>query len=117
MIRTAVKLSLFLLVSILSTVLVINTLAQPLAGPSREYHAVFTDAQGLVPGSDVLIAGVRVGRVDSVSLRNTQALVTFEITNDQRLPADAHAIIRYADLAGGRYLALSAGAGNPIATA
>jgi phospholipid/cholesterol/gamma-HCH transport system substrate-binding protein len=112
MIRTLIKLSLFLLVSILSTVLVINTLAQPLDGPSGEYHAVFSDAQSLVPGSDVLIAGIRVGRVDSVSLQDAHALVTFEVTNDQQLPGDAHALIRYADLAGGRYLALTPGAGK-----
>ncbi|GAA1665312.1 MCE family protein [Fodinicola feengrottensis] len=112
MIRTAIKLSLFLLVSVLATVLVINTLAQPLSGPSGEYHAVFSDAQGLVPGSDVLIAGVRVGRVDSVSLQNTQAVVTFAVTDDQQLPANANAIIRYADLAGGRYLAVTPGSGH-----
>lgn len=109
MIRTLVKLSLFLLASVLSTVLVINTLSRPLDAPASSYRAVFTDAQGLVPGSDVLIAGIRVGRVDTVRLVRTQAEVSFEVTDDQQLPADAHAAIRYADLAGGRYLSLTPG--------
>ncbi|WP_163506954.1 MCE family protein [Fodinicola acaciae] len=112
MTRTLVKLSLFLLASVLSTVLVVNTLSQPLNAPANGYRAVFTDAQGLVPGSDVLIAGIRVGRVDAVRLVRTRAEVSFEITDDQQLPADAHAIIRYADLAGGRYLSITPGSGH-----
>lgn len=110
-VRTSVKLSVFLLVSVLATVLVVNTLRQPLPGSTRTYHAVFTDVQGLVPGSDVRMAGVRVGQVTSVGLSGTDAAVTFDVTANTPVPANAHAIVRYADLLGARYLAITQGTG------
>ncbi|MPY85415.1 MAG: MCE family protein [Actinophytocola sp.] len=109
MTSTVVKLSIFVLVTGLCTLLVGNTLYRPLGQPTTTYRAAFTDVVGLKQGSDVRIAGVRVGRVNSLDLTGDHATVTFEVTNDQTLPADLTAHVRYADLLGARYIALLPG--------
>lgn len=109
MTSTVVKLSIFVLVTGLCTLLVGNTLYRPLGQPTTTYRAAFTDVVGLKQGSDVRIAGVRVGRVNSLELTGDHATVTFEVTNDQTLPADVTAHVRYADLLGARYIALLPG--------
>lgn len=109
MTSTVVKLSIFVLVTGLCTLLVGNTLYRPLGQPATTYRAAFTDVVGLKQGSDVRIAGVRVGRVNSLELTGDHATVTFEVTDDQTLPADVTAHVRYADLLGARYIALLPG--------
>ncbi|GAB3502501.1 MCE family protein [Amycolatopsis cihanbeyliensis] len=104
-----VKLAAFVLSCVLAAVLVINTLTDPLPGRTVSYHAVFTDAHGLRPGSEVSVAGVRVGTVTELRLRDGRALVTFEVATAQHVPAGALAVIRYADLLGARYLAVTEG--------
>ncbi|MFZ2173547.1 MAG: MlaD family protein [Rhodococcus sp. (in: high G+C Gram-positive bacteria)] len=111
---SGLKLAAFVLVGVLSAVLVINTLRVPVEGSTVGYKALFTDAQGVTPGSDVTIAGVRVGKVNSVEIVDgdagtATALVDFQVQRDQELPADTSIAIRYGDLLGVRYLDLSAG--------
>ncbi len=108
-----VRLVAFVAVTVLASALVVNTLTQPIAGPTVEYSAQFTDVQGLTEGSDVRIAGVRVGQVRAVRLVEGIAEVDLEVRADQRLPADAGALVRYADLLGARYVALTRGGGAP----
>lgn len=108
----AVKFTVFVVVSVLAAVLVVNTLNHPLEGGTRTYRAVFTDAQGVQEGNEIRIAGVRAGKVTDVRLRDAQAVVTFDVLDDQPLPAASRAVIRYADLLGGRYIALDPGAGG-----
>lgn len=109
---TLCKLAAFGVVCSLSAVLVLNTLTDPLPGRTATYHAVFTDAHGLIPGANVTVAGVRVGKVTELDLVDGQARVTFEVSTRQRVPEDGLAVIRYADLLGARHLALTEGAGE-----
>lgn len=109
---SAIKFAVYVVVSVLATVVVVNTLAHPLEGDTRTYRAVFSDAEGVYKGSEVRVAGVRVGKVNSVTLEGGRALVSFDVVTDQRIPADAHLLVRYADLLGGRYLALEPGNGG-----
>lgn len=106
-----VKLAIFLTITVLASVLVVNTLNQPLSRPTIRYAAQFSDVQGLTQGNDVRIAGVRVGQVNAVRLRDGLAEVEFEVTDDHVLPSDAGAAVRYADLLGARYIAMTAGKG------
>lgn len=118
---TLVKLAGYLIVAVLATVITVNTLDPPLAGDTRAHTAVFTDATGVVAGSDVRISGVRVGKVTGVRVDDTgdgraAARVGFDIDAGQRVPADARIAIRYADLLGARYLSIlpgERGAGGP----
>ncbi|KAA9151158.1 MCE family protein [Amycolatopsis acidicola] len=114
LIVTGLKLTVFVVVSVLAGVMVVNTLTKPLPGRNTEYSGVFTDAAGLVTGADVLMGGVRVGRVDEVRIEDGRALVTFAVEDGQPVPADARLAIRYADLLGGRTLTVLPGApGSP----
>lgn len=106
---TLVKLSIFLGVTFACTLLVANTLYRPFGEGTTTYQAQFSDVVGLKAGSDVRIAGVRVGKVTGLDLQNGRATATFEVIDSQRVPADVHAHIRYADMLGARYIALKDG--------
>jgi phospholipid/cholesterol/gamma-HCH transport system substrate-binding protein len=76
------------------------------------YSAVFVDGSGLTPGSDVRAAGVTIGSVSAVEVQpDNKALVRFEVGNDVGLEQTTQATIKYKNLLGDRYLALSPGGG------
>lgn len=106
------RLGAFLVVTLLCSAMVANTLYRPFGESTTDYQAQFTDAVGLRSGSDVRIAGVRVGRVTDVELTGDFATVSFEVTDDQLVPADAEAVLRYADLLGARYIGLKSPTGS-----
>ncbi|MFG2103416.1 MCE family protein [Micromonospora echinaurantiaca] len=110
--RPLVKLLVFAAVTLLLTALLAQTLgAFPVGGVN--YRARFTDVTGLLPGDDVRIAGVRVGRiVDIRVVDDTVAEVEFTLTEDVPLAAGVRAAIRYRNLVGQRYLALTEGPGE-----
>jgi phospholipid/cholesterol/gamma-HCH transport system substrate-binding protein len=77
------------------------------------YHAVFNTVSGLKDGSFVRIAGVEVGKVQDITIRDdASAYVTFNADDSIVLTEGSHALIRYDDLIGGRYLALEEGPGG-----
>jgi phospholipid/cholesterol/gamma-HCH transport system substrate-binding protein len=66
----------------------------------------------------VEVAGVAVGKVSSITLVDaTHALVTFTANDNQVLTTSTNAVVRYANLLGQRYLALTqtGTAGTPLA--
>ncbi|MDI2030323.1 MCE family protein [Saccharopolyspora sp. TS4A08] len=109
-----IRLAAFALVALLCGTVVVNTISNPVTGSTREYRAVFTNAEGLIPGSDVMIAGVRVGKVTEIELDDGLARVAFDLAADQRIPSDGVAAVRYADMLGGRFLSLSSGRGPAL---
>jgi phospholipid/cholesterol/gamma-HCH transport system substrate-binding protein len=107
-----VKLVVFAVVTILLTAMLASTIASVGFGRKTEYRAQFTDVTGLLPGDDVRIAGVKVGEVSGIEVvRNTVAEVTFSATKDQVLDAGTLARIRYRNIVGQRYIALTEGPG------
>lgn len=112
-----IGLILFLLVSIALTWPVFVTLQRGVNGATTPYSAVFTDVSGLRVGDDVRMAGVRVGRVDSIELDETVARVAFRIETGQVVYENTQAAITYQNIIGQRYLGLSlgeAGAATPL---
>ncbi|WP_137875857.1 MlaD family protein [Rhodococcus sp. Q] len=107
--RPLIGLTLFLLVSFALTSTVVVTLQRTVQGPTTSYSALFTDASGLQEGDDVRMAGVRVGRVDAVTLDGTVARVAFRVEADQLLFGNTKASITYQNVIGQRYLGLSLG--------
>ncbi|MFG3422633.1 MCE family protein [Micromonospora sp. NPDC049460] len=107
-----VKLAVFAAVTLLLTGLLAQTLgAFPTDGVT--YRARFTDATGLLPGDDVRIAGVRVGRVSDIRVvDDTVAEVSFTVRDEVPLATSVRAKIRYRNLVGQRYLALAEGPGD-----
>ncbi|MEV0334186.1 MCE family protein [Nocardia sp. NPDC050717] len=102
--------SIFALVSMLVIVVVWNTLARTVDGDTRKYTAIFTDVLGLRPGDDVRMAGVRVGKVEKIELDGkNDAKVSFIVQSDQTVFDDTKALVRYQNLIGQRYVALTPG--------
>src|SRR5437016_14444686 len=77
-----------------------------------EYRLVvpLDSADGLYPGSDVLIAGAKAGSVQDITLDGNQTLVTVAL-DDAYAPvhSDARATVRPKSLLGEKYVALDPG--------
>jgi phospholipid/cholesterol/gamma-HCH transport system substrate-binding protein len=111
----AIKLSVFTVVSVLVTGLLVAIMGGFGLGSQTEYKAHFSTASELTKGDDVRIAGVVVGKVKDVKIYNrSQAMVTFKVKDAVPLTTDSRASIRFLNLIGDRYMSLSEGeAGSP----
>ncbi|MFI9819523.1 MCE family protein [Streptomyces sp. NPDC052013] len=108
-----IKFSLFALVTILATALLAATIGNLSFAPKDTYRAVFSDVTGLEEGDDIRVAGVRVGEVEGIRIKDrTRAEVTFTVTRQRPLLTGTGAVIRYRNLVGQRYVALTEGAGD-----
>ncbi|HET7683305.1 MAG TPA: MCE family protein [Marmoricola sp.] len=106
----ATKLGVFTLISIVVT----GTLAAIMGnfgfGGQTEYKALFSTASMLEKGDDVRIAGVSVGEVKDVEIKDRdRALVTFRVKSDVPMTTASRAEIRFLNLVGTRYLSLTQG--------
>jgi len=105
---TLVGLAIFLVVTLATTGVLFATIAGTQPKDPTRYEAVFSDATRLLPGDDVRVAGVRVGRIEKVSLTSSHlARVEFTTRGSLALPASTTATIRFRDLVGSRYLSLA----------
>jgi phospholipid/cholesterol/gamma-HCH transport system substrate-binding protein len=110
-IAALVKLVAFLTATALATVFLMMLLGNGSFGDRTTYKAVFHDVTGMAKGDDVRIAGVAVGSVREIEIHDRdKALVTFAVDSDHRLTENTHAQIRFRNLVGQRYIALSQGA-------
>jgi len=78
--------------------------------------ASFANVNGLFPGADVRVGGVKVGTVSEVGLdaRNYQAIAKLTLENDVQVPDDTSATIRSESLLGGKYLSLEPGGSDKM---
>ncbi|SOX54558.1 virulence factor Mce family protein [Mycobacterium ahvazicum] len=104
-----IGLTLFMVVALTLTWLVYVSLRRDVAGDTTKYSALFTDVYGLREGDDVRMAGVRVGRVESVELDGKLARVAFVVQTAQHLYGNTVASVTYQNIVGQRYLGLSLG--------
>ena len=70
------------------------------------YYAAFAEAGGLKTNDEVRIAGVRVGKVNSVELDGDHVKVSFRVKTDSEFGTQTGASIRVNTLLGAMYLAL-----------
>jgi phospholipid/cholesterol/gamma-HCH transport system substrate-binding protein len=85
----------------------------PLIGGGDTYYAAFTESGGLKPNDEVRVAGVRVGKVDSVELDDGHVRVAFKVERGVDLGKETNAAIKVKTLLGAMYLSLeSAGDGE-----
>ena len=131
------KLLIFIVVTTLATGVLVVTIGNLSFKGSQDYKAVFADVTGMNTGDDVRIAGVKVGTVSSIDILDpsnpdypdelagtegtggsdsaavaegtpaTVAKVTFTVQNGTNLTEATHAAIRYRNLVGQRYIALT----------
>lgn len=75
-------------------------------------NANFSKADGIAPGMDVRLSGVKIGSVSSMALdQNTYlANITMTIQDNIQLPVDTVAKIASESILGGKYLTLEPGA-------
>jgi phospholipid/cholesterol/gamma-HCH transport system substrate-binding protein len=103
-----VKLVIFMVVTALATGVLAIIIGNLTFGSSDTYRAEFVDATGLVKGDDVRIAGVKVGSVKGISIVDrTRAMVTFDVQSGTSLTRSTDVDIRYRNLVGQRYIALT----------
>ena len=108
------RLILFIVVTGLATALLAVTIGNISFGSTTTYKAVFSDATGVVKGDDIRVAGVKVGAVADVEVvEGDKALVEFSVRDEARLTESTYATVRYRNLVGQRYIALTEGPGSP----
>ena len=83
-----------------------------ISGGSYEVEAQFNNVGSLKPGAAVSMAGVTVGRVESITFDQQiyKAVVKLRISSAyNRIPMDSDAAIMTSGLLGGQYIGLTAG--------
>ncbi|HMK66609.1 MAG TPA: MlaD family protein [Thermodesulfobacteriota bacterium] len=74
-----------------------------------EVTALFDSVSGLVKDSPVQIAGVEVGRIERIGLKDGQAEVTMNIRKDVPIYADAKAVIKSQGVLGDKFIEIMPG--------
>ena len=74
-------------------------------------NATFLSADGVIVGSEVKIAGVKIGEVDSVKIngKTYSAEVEMKISSKYKIPTDSSANIVSSGLLGGKYIEIVPG--------
>lgn len=85
-----------------------------MGGEGYKIYAVFSNTGGLKPGASVVIAGVEVGHVQSVSLDEYRGRVTMILSKDVKIQEDAIASIKTRGLIGERYVEITPGGSEEI---
>ncbi len=107
------RLTAFTMIGALATFALLMVFAQLRFGTETAYRAEFTSASGLKEGDFVRIAGVEVGKVESVTVRpDNHADVSFSVAESAILTEGTRAIIRWDNIIGDRFLELDEGAGG-----
>lgn len=91
-----------------------RTSGHDLGPDSYALSARFRDANGIALGTDVRIAGIKVGSVTGLDLdpASFQAKATFSVREDLKVPDDSDVKIASEGLLGGNYLEISPGASD-----
>ena len=114
--RVNIAVGLFLVVGILAlSYLSIKLGRVSLLGASGYAVTVdFPSVGGLKAGSAVEIAGVEIGRVESIGLADYQARVVLRLQRDIKLQEDSIASIKTKGLIGEKYVRVSPGGSDKI---
>jgi len=76
--------------------------------------AEFSTVAGLKQGANVEIAGVEIGKVDSIDIRDYKAVVRMRVRRGLRLQEDTIASVRTRGLIGDKFINLSPGASDRL---
>lgn len=107
------RLAIVLVVSLLCTLALLVVFGGVRFQQATTYHAVFTNVSGLKGNEFVRIAGVEVGKVKKIAVRDDGTVdVEFSAEKSVVLTEGTRAVIKYQNLVGDRYLALEEGAGG-----
>ena len=116
----AIKLVVFMVVTTVLTLFLAGTIGNLSFGGQQRYRAAFGDVTGLLAGNDVRISGVKVGQIDGMKIvpgatsATKAAEVSFTLNDGQRIPQSSRLQLRYRNLVGERYLAVTEGPGSAV---
>jgi len=84
-----------------------------------EINAKLPKADGLSVGTDVRLAGIKIGTVSDLTLDPKTYLVTvhMSIRDDIKLPVDSSVLVTQAGFLGGQYLSITPGGDDKMMTA
>ncbi len=104
------KLGLFFAVAIIFALFILESLGG-FAFLHRGYHvhALFKNVQELKVGDFVKMAGVQIGRVESITLSNSFAEVTLNLNREANVKTDSKASISFTGLMAQNYIAVDFG--------
>jgi phospholipid/cholesterol/gamma-HCH transport system substrate-binding protein len=86
-----------------------------IGGDFYEIEAEFDSASGLKPGATVEIAGVEVGRIKAIHLKEDRASVVLSVKHDIKLFDDSIASVKTRGIIGEKFVSLSpGGSGMPL---
>ncbi|NLW49750.1 MAG: outer membrane lipid asymmetry maintenance protein MlaD [Candidatus Brocadiaceae bacterium] len=80
----------------------------------QQVDAVFSNVGGLRAGAPVMVAGVTVGRIGSITLEEYAARVVLEVRSDLELQEDAIASIKTQGLIGEKFVEISPGGSEEL---
>lgn len=113
---SAVKVTVFGLVTLLVMGLLAMLIGNISFAPSRTYHALFKDAVGVFEGDRVRVSGVEVGRVVGLEIVDDGprrvAKLTFTVEDGVPVYDDARLELRYENIVGQRYLSIEQRSGE-----
>jgi phospholipid/cholesterol/gamma-HCH transport system substrate-binding protein len=111
---TIIRLSIFSLVLVFFTVMIVVVFGQMRFDRTYAYTAEFSNISGLRQGQFVRASGVEIGKVSSIELTDggKRVRVNFDVDRAVSLYQSTTAQIRYLDLIGNRYLELKRGEGE-----
>ncbi|MEV4251779.1 MCE family protein [Spirillospora sp. NPDC049652] len=93
-------------VIIVALLVAMNLERIPFVVGGSTHTASFTEGAGLKSGEEVRIAGVKVGKVESLALQGDHVKVTFRVNDGVRLGDQTRAEIKIKTLLGSHFLAL-----------
>jgi phospholipid/cholesterol/gamma-HCH transport system substrate-binding protein len=81
-----------------------------------DLKARFASADGITPGTDIRLHGIKIGQVSSLALdpKSFAAIAHLSIRNDIEIPDDSSIKITSSGIMGSSYLAIQPGGSNKI---
>ena len=67
------------------------------------------ETEGIEKGNPIHYAGVEVGMVDNIAVKNGEAVLSMRFYNDAKIPKDAEFTIQTSSVMGGRFIKVSGG--------
>src|SRR5947209_2576328 len=116
---TALKLIAFVAVCLSFTLYLAFTIGNIRVGQmftksTYKLTATFDDVTGLLPNDNVKVAGVVVGKVTGIHVRDGRAVVDFQVRKTIKVPTDTSAAVRWRNLLGQRYVYLYPGTASTV---
>jgi phospholipid/cholesterol/gamma-HCH transport system substrate-binding protein len=80
--------------------------------PGYTLYASFDNISGLKTGDEVQLAGVQVGKVVNIGIKDYRAQIAMRINQDVRIDDDAIAAIKTSGIIGAKYVSIQLGPGD-----